>query len=894
MRPPTRARHERAFRALLRLYPEWFRRAHGEEMAELFRERLERARGVRGRASLWWRTLGDALANAPSVRSGASRGGGLERGGGGMETVLLDVRHALRRLARAPVFALGAIALLAVGIGANTAVFTLVDALLLRPPPWERPEEVVHVYQDSDDGEPQSSSFPAYRDMAASGVFRAVTAMSDATMAWDGPDGPRQVSVEFTTASYLDVLGLEPSRGRWFEPEHDVVGSAPVAVVSAPAWRSRFGSDPDVVGRTIRLNGQPVTVIGVGPAGLSGTYTPRLTDFWLSISATPVGGSFRVANLERRQDHWYDVRARLAPGVGVDRAQEAMDRLAARLAEEFPDLNRGRDITVFPSGDVRFHPSVDGQMYAVGGLLMAVVVMVLLLASANLANLLLVRGLERTGEMAVRRALGARPGRVARLFLVESLLLSLAGGGLGVLLARQLVAVLPSLPLPLPPMEIGVDWRVGLFSLALMGATGVLFGLAPAVGAARRDLARSLRDDRRTSSLGRGPTRLRGILVAVQVAASLVLVLGAGLLTCSLASLQSVDTGVDAERVAFVRTSFGQAGLSGPEAAVTLEELLGRVAALPGVTRAAATSRLPAEGGGSTTTVVEGYTPAAGTDAVELDFAVVTPGYFEALGIPLLAGRSFSRDDLPGAAPVILVNETAARRFWGGVDVVGRRTRPQDLRDAWRTVIGVVGDAPVGSLAGPTPPMMYFSSTQSGLGAPYVLARTDGEAAALLSRMREEVVATRASLPVTSQGTLASHFASGLAARRAGVVMMGAFSLLAVLLAGLGIYAVVSHGVARRAGELGLRIALGADRSGVVRMVVGEVVATVGIGLLVGAGIVVALAPRLEGVLYGIRPLDPPTFAGAVLFLAAVAGLAAWAPARRAARVDPVEALRTS
>lgn len=889
--------HERAFGALLRLYPAWFRDAHGEEMTLLFRSRLGRARTRRALVTLWTRVVRDALSTAVALRRGNGRTTRSEGRGARMEMLLQDIRYAARHLLRAPMFTTGAVALLAVGIGANTAVFTVVDAFLFRPPPWERPEEVVRIYQDSDDGEPSSSSFPAFRDMTAYDAFATVAAMTQSSAAWDAPDGPLQVRTEYATSGYLDVLGLAPRVGRWFSAEHDLAGRAPAAVVSAPAWRAHFGSDPDVVGRSVRLNGFPVTIIGVGPEGLAGSNAPVVTDFWLSISATVVTGPFQVANLERRQDHWYDVRARLAPGVSIEQAQAAMDALATRLAEDYPELNRGRGITVFRATDVRLHPSEDGQVAAAAGILGGVVLTVLLLACANLANLLLVRGLGRTGEMAVRRALGAGRDRVARLFLVESLLLSLIGGAMGLILARWVLAALPGLPLPFPfseTLELRLDWRVGAFALSLMAATGLFFGLAPALRSAREDLAGTLRDDRRGISMGRGTTRLKNLLVAVQVGASLVLVLGTGLLARSLAALEGRDIGVDADRVAYVRTSFSQAGLSPAESAVVLDELLARLAALPGVSGAAVTSRLPAQRSGTTTTVVEGYTPPSGTDAVELSFATVSAGYFETVGLPLLEGRMFTQDDGPDAQTVVLVNETAARRFWGGVDVVGRRMRAQGNLDGWRIVVGVVEDAPVGALNEPVEPMFYFHQAQGGLPFPYLLARTDGPPSALLASMRAEVEAVRSSLPVTEQGSLASHFGAALAGPRLAAGAMTGFSLLAVLLAGLGIYAVVSFSVARRVGELGIRMALGAERGGVVRLMVREVVGTVLLGLAVGLGAAVFVASRIESILFGVQPMDPVAFGGAVLFLLMVAGVAAWLPARRAARADPVDALRSA
>jgi putative ABC transport system permease protein len=815
-----------------------------------------------------------------------------------MDTLLQDARYAARRLLRSPVFTVGAVALLAIGIGANATVFTAVDALILRPPPWADADRVVHIYQDSDDGEPSSNSFPATRDMAAYGdVFAAVAATTPSGASWEGPDGPVPVATEYTTSSYLTVLGLDVQRGRWFGPEHDVVGGPLVAVVSAAAWRTRLGSDPGVVGRTLRLNGQPVTIIGVGPERLTSTVTPLLTDFWLSISATGVSGPFQVANLERREDHWYQALARLRPGVTVEQAQAAMDALAVRLAEEYPQLNRGRDITVFASRDVRMHPQGDGDLRRAGGLLSAIALTVLLVACANLANLLLLRGLGRSGEMAVRSALGAPKGRVARLFLIESLFLAGLGGMAGLVLTRWAVAALSTLPLADVlggTLELAVDARVTLFALGLVVLTGVLFGLAPAVRSARTDVSRALRDDRRGPSSGRGTVRLRSTLVAVQVAASLVLVLGTGLLARSLTALQTVDTGLALDRVAYVRLDWSRAGLGVEEARAAMDELRARLEAVPGVERVALSSRLPAQRQGTTTTEVEGYTPPAGTSAVELPFAIVTDGYFEAMGIPLVAGRLFTQDDVPGGGTSILVSEATARRFWGDADPIGRRMRGQGS-EAWtRTVVGVVGDTPVGSIGEGPVPMFYFSSRQSQGTPSYVIARTDGDPAAILGPLRRELGAWRASVTVSAQGTLASHFGASLATPRLVARAMGAFSLLALLLAGLGIYTVVSFTVARRSPELGLRMALGAERTSVVRMVVREVATVVGVGLAAGVVASGLAASRLAGLLFGVAPLDPVSFGGAVLLLLAVAGVAAWVPARRAARADPVQALRAS
>lgn len=774
----------------------------------------------------------------------------------------------------------------------------MVDALLFRPPPWNRPEEVVHVYQDSDDGEPSSSSYPATQDMAASDLFAAVTAMTPSSAAWEGRDGVTRVATEYATSSYMKVLGLSVQRGRWFEPEHDVVGGAPVAVVTEAAWRTRLGSDPDVVGRAIRLNGQPVTIIGVGPEGLTSSGPPLLTDFWLSISATIVSGDFQVANLQRREDHWYQVLARLAPGVTIPQAQTAMDALATRLAEEYPQYNKGRGITVFASRDVRIHPQGDRGLFLAGGLLAALVLTVLLLACANLANLLLVRGLSRSGETAVRCALGAPRARVARLFLIESLLLSGMGGVLGLLLTRWALAAIPALPISGVlggTLELGIDTRVALFSVALMAFTGVLFGLAPAIRTARTDVAQALRDDRRGASMDRGTSNLRSLLVAVQVAASLVLVLCTGLVARSLTALETLDPGVDVDRVAYLRADWSRTGLEGDRVRVAIDGLRQRMEVLPGVTRAALVSRLPAQQSGTTTTEVEGYTPPAGTGGVELPFALVTDGYFETMGIALLQGRLFDNDDVPGGDGVsIVVNQTAARRFWGNANPIGRRMRAQGS-EAWsRMVVGVVADAPVVRLGESPRPMFYRSTRQMSAMPSYVVARTDGDPSAILATMRQELSALHPAAVIDAQSTLAMHFGATLSTPRLIAGAMGAFSALALLLAGLGIYAVVSFSVARRTSELAIRMALGAERAGVVRMVVLGVARVVAAGVVAGLAVSALAAPRLGSMLYGVSALDPLTFGGAVIVLLGVSAIAAFVPARRAAGADPMEALRVS
>lgn len=893
--------HIRVFRLLLRLYPARFRDVYGDEMTAFFVQRLGRARGAGGApavAWLWFRSVTDiAKTAAAERRMSKKRSNNPWKGSSMVISLLNDVRYAARRLRHSPLFTLSAVAILAVGIGLNAAVFSLVDAILFRPVPFVNAEEIVHIYQDSDDGDPSSTSFPAYRDMAAMPeVFAGVAARSPAGATMETEEGPVRVSLDFVTASYFAVLGLEPSRGRWLSSEHDHVGSEMAAVVTHHTWRTRMGGDPDVVGRTIRLNNLPVTIIGIGPASFNGEAGALRTDLWLSISSTPVGGPFRVANLDRREDHWYQVKARLAAGVGVEQARAAMTGLAQHLAAEFPELNEGREITVFEHDEIRFHPDLDRALVPAGAGLLTVAGLILLLACSNLANLLLVRGIVRRPEMAVRLALGAGRARVVRLLLLEALLLSSLGAAAGLGLAAWSLQLVPSLPLPIPGagggLDVAFDHRVMTFGVLLALATGLLFGLVPALRCARGDLAAALREEGRGRSAGPGASLLRGGLVLVQVAVSIVLIVGAGLLTRSLANARRVDPGVDAGRIAVLGTNLQQGGVSDGEAAVVATQLLERVAAIPGVERAALTTRLPLQSGGTTTQIVDRYEPRTGTGSVELPFAVVSREYLETMGIPLLAGRGFTVDDRLGSPRVVVVNETAARLYWGG-SAPGGRIRAQSSPDAWRTVVGVVADSKVSSFSEPPTPMIYYSAEQAGVSAFLVVARTAGDPAALLSPLRVALADVRSTLPVTQLAALDNMLGDTLAGARILTLLMGAFSLLALLLASLGVYAVVSFNVERRSQELGIRAALGAAQSRLVGAVVGESLVAVGLGVGVGLWLALLAVRGLEGLLFGVETFDALTFSVAALLLLGAAATAALLPALRVGRIDPVDVLRS-
>ncbi len=894
-------------RALLRLCPREFRRRYGDEVLELARHRLRASPNGWSRGRTWVAVMLDLVRTGTAERLGrplplrmmAMAGTGRGRNDtreGMMESMVQDMRSVLRRIRRTPGFSAVAVLIVALGIGANTAVFTLVNAIMLRPPPFAEFESVVRIYQDSDDGEPNSTSFPAYRDMTAfDDVFHAVTASSPASATWEREEGPTEAEVEFTTSSHLDVVGLPPSMGRWFEPVHDQVGAGYFGVVSHHTWRNQMGADPSVLGSAVRLNGRPVTIIGIGPKGYVGSGAPLITDFWLSISSVEVDGSFRIGNLDRREDHWYDVMARLSPGVGVDQAQAAMDVLAARLAEGYPEINEGRDITVFSAADVRVHPQMDAAIAPVSAVIMGIAGIVLLLACSNLANLLLARGIARSSEVAVRRAMGASPARVAGIFLGESVVLAAAGGALGVGLTAWLVRYADRLPgyLPLPGvLDLTIDVRVLGFTLLLVLVSAGFFGVFPAIRSMRTDPARALGNETRSASPGRGASALQGGLVAVQVAASVVLLVSAGLLVRSLTMLQGADPGFDPAPLAYLRTTTDVPGLAVEgNPGILLEQAREAIANAPGVVDAALTTRLPVGFGGSTTTVVEGYEPVSGTGSVELDYAVVSDAYFEVLGLPVVDGQGFGPDVGSSGEPVIMVNEAAARRFWGG-NALGGRVRPQSREDAWRQVVGVVADHSVEGLGEGSTPMLYYPMGRSGIAAAYIVARSATSGDEVLATLRSGLRSVNPALPVSELDTMEGRLGAALTTPRFTAALLGAFALLAVLLASLGIYSVVSFSVARRTAELGIRVALGAGRGRLVANAVLKTLSYASVGIVVGIALAALAVPLLEGLLFGVSTTDPTAFLGSVVLLLALSAFAAWLPARRAAHADPVEALR--
>ncbi len=822
-----------------------------------------------------------------------------------------DTRYATRRLARDWRFSVLATLILALGIGVNTAMFSVINALYSPPLANQDAHQLVNLYQnDRDSGEPGflGTSYPAYEDMAA------YTDLYAGVMATTVPHPVRiyhdervlRGMAEFATSGYLAVLGLSPSRGRWFTAAEDRLGAESVAVLSHRSWTTTFEASPSVIGETMRINGVPVTVIGVGPAGHeSGFFGGIVTDFWLPVSSL-LALNETSNGLERdAREAPFLVTARLRDGVSLAQAQAGMTALGVRLASEFPDEDPGRGISVWRTEDVRTHPELDGPLTAVAWLLMSVVGLVLAIACINLATWLLVRGLSRAKEVSVRLALGATRGQLVRHLLVESTLLAGAGGVVGCLLAIWTIHLVALVELPFD-VVVGLDYRVLGFALALSLATGVAFGLAPALKATRVTLTPALRAQGDIPSSGRRGFTLNDMLVVAQVVLSCVLLVGAGVFLQWLASMETADVGFRVDGLAFVEADAALAGYSPDEAAVLYESWRAGVAALPGVESATLAAGPPTGGlDGPFATLeldVDGYVPSA-DEFVWGQWTWAGPGYFETLGLPPLYGRTFTQFDRPETPGVAVINERMARRYFGTPNAVGGRFRvvdrasgPEDAaRGVELEVIGVVPDTRAWVLREPLP-TFYRSPSQAAALTPTVVARTSLDPVSLLPPMRRTLRELGGALPVLRARTMPQHVAAALGQSRAAGAVLGGLGALGLALASLGLYAVMAFGVSRRAREIGIRRALGAQRTHVIWTVSRNVATLIGVGLTLGLGLgwlsVQGLAMVGTSLTLSVPSVEPLTF-GLVTALRAAVGLAAaFFPARRAAKADPLVALR--
>ncbi|MDP6579613.1 MAG: ABC transporter permease [Vicinamibacterales bacterium] len=823
--------------------------------------------------------------------------------------MLHDFRYAARRLLRSRGFTAAAVLTLALGIGANTAVFTVINTVLLGELPVPEPDRVVKVYtSDFSSGLYGGSSYPDfadYRDRAASFTdLAAYTSFAPMNLGTDG--GAERIQGAVVTRNFFEILNLRPAHGRFFPPGDDTaLGSSPVAVLSYELWQRSFDANPMAIGQEVTLNGSVFSVIGVAPNSFRGVSLIDAPALWVPMSMVEQAMPRRAGSdiLAQRGSRWLQMVGRLTTGVTLETARAEVATLAEQLAQANPSTNlgtlqdpdRARPVSILPANVLAAGPIDNTLLSLAAQLLMAVVSIVLLITCANVANLLLARASTRHREIAVRQSLGASRRRLLRQLLTESMLLASLGGGAGLLLgmwaARLLHALVPddavAAGLQLP--DFALDWRVLAFTAGLSLATGVLFGLAPALQSTRPDLIPSLKD---ATSDGRAQrSRLRGTFVVAQVALSLVLLIGAGLFVRSLQTALATSPGFNSRGVLLAALDLSLQGYDETRGLDFYARLIDRVGSLPGVEAVSVASVVPVNPSGSRTTVqIEDYAPQPQED-MELNFNRIGPGYFRAMGIAVVAGRVFGESAIDAARDEVVVNETFARRYWPGQDPIGRGIRFGRNTDPHR-VIGVVQDGKYRGMREDALPYMYRP-----LGASYtprvtLLARTDGDPMAMLPSVRAELRMLDSTLPIYGERTLAEQVGSAVFGERLAAMLLGVFGAIALLLATVGIYGLVANAVEQRTHEIGVRMALGADRRDVMRLVVGQGMGLVLVGVGLGLAGAVALTRAVASLLFGVSPTDATTFALAPVGLMVVALLACLLPARRATRIDPMQALR--
>jgi putative ABC transport system permease protein len=810
-----------------------------------------------------------------------------------METMWQDVRFGVRMLLKKPVFTAIAVLALALGAGANTAIFSVVNGVLLRPLPYKDPEKLVRLGEWSKQVPGMSISYPNFKDWRERNrVFEGLAATQFDSYNLTGGDEPERLQGRNVSYNFFDVLGVVPAVGRSFRADEDRAGAPRVTVLSHGLWQRRFGSDRKIVGKSVALNGESYTVVGVLPQDYRfGTQTDVFV---------PVGLKEDDENVRPRDNHpgIYAV-ARLKDGVTFAQAQEEMKAIAAQLAEEYPKENAGNSVTLTPLseyfvGDVRTYLLM----------LLAAVGCVLLIACANVANLLLARAASRSREIAVRRAMGASRFRIIRQLLTESIMLALAGGVVGLLLAMWGVDVLRRASLDLLPTtaDIGLDRTVLLFTFGISILTGVLFGLAPALQASKPDLSESLKEGGRSGAEGGARNRVRSLLVVAEVAISIMLLVGSGLLVRSFMLLRETNTGFREENLLTLQLSYRVGKEEGQKAVNFFRAVEEKVRALPGVQSAAVSNGVPLLGSSETSFQIKGRPPAEpGKRPMTVSF-FTTPGHLDALGIRLLRGRFIDEHDTLGSQPVTVIDEEFARLYFNGEDPVGQYLegdRESGIPD-W-LIVGVVGHVKNYGLdsPGPVQAQMYRARAQvpekfQPLIATRVslLVRTFQEPEALTAAVRRAVQEVDPNQPVYNVQTMEQVVSDSIASQRLAMMLLIIFAAVAVVLAAVGIYGVMSYAVAQRTHEIGVRMALGAQGGDVLRMVVRQGMLLVLIGVGAGLLLAAALTRLMSGLLYGVSATDPLTFAGVPLLLFVVALIACLVPARRSTKVDPMEALR--
>ena len=809
-----------------------------------------------------------------------------------METLLQDIRFGFRQLMKQRGFAALAIISMALGIGANTSIFSLVDTVLLRPLAVKEPSQLVELYGTLHNGADWSlQSYPNYKDYrdrntVLSGLFVYRVVVSSLTV----NNSSQRVWGYLVSGNYFDVLGVKPMLGRAFLPEEDQTpDSHPVAVISYNCWQHRFGGDPAIVGKRVEFNSRPFAIIGVAPKGFIGTevaYDPEM--FIPVMMATAIEPGSRW--LERRDNSNLFTVGRLKPGVSEAQAKAELETITAQMAKDYPE-NVGRGIRLGKPG--LFIPDIENSVFAFTGVLAAVGALVLLLACVNLASLLLTRATERRKEIALRLAIGASRQRLVRQLLTESILISLSGGAAGVMLAAFINSAVRGIRLPSDItllFDLRTDWRVLTFALVLSIATGILFSLIPALQSSNPQLVPALKDE--SSMAGFRRSRLRNGLVVAQVSLSLVLLISAGLIVRSLQAAQKMRPGFNPENAVAISFDVSLQGYNEERGRAFQKQVLERARALPQIENAALTDNLPLGLNYNDNTIyIEGSEfKGASTLPIAIPFGS-SPGYFDVMGIPL-RGRDFRDDENKLEHRVAIVNETFAKKFLNGADPIGRRFNWHGPDDPFFEIVGVVPAGKYNSLGEDPKPAVYTPLYRDYNGGVTLVARTHGDPRAVLNDLRKLVHELDPSVSVYSMKTLRQHMGTSLFPARMAAIALGSFGVLALILAAVGIYGVMSHVVAGRTREIGLRMALGAQLSDVQKLILKQGMFLAAIGSLGGLMVALGGARMMKSLLYGVSSSDPITFACVALLLLNVALLACWIPARRASRVEPMIALR--
>jgi predicted permease len=814
-----------------------------------------------------------------------------------MGTLWQDLRYGARMLWKSPGFTGVAVVVLALGIGANTTTFSLINGLLIRPLVGvEAPEQLVAVYtSDFSSGRYGSSSYLDYisfRDGA--NAFAGLAAYETAVASLTGNDEPQRLRGQSVTGNYFKVLGVGTVAGRTLLPEDEAAaGGNPVVVLSHNLWQRRFNSDPNIVNSTINLDGRAHTVVGVAADNFRGLNMGMPPEFWRPMPP-------RANEPSARGSRGLQIIGRLKGDATPEAANAQVTAIMTQLAQDFPETNRGtldrpdepRPVTVVTAS--RFGPNQRKTIAGVSGMLMAMVGLVLLIACANVANLLLARASVRRREIAIRLALGSGRLRLVRQLLTESMCLALLGGLGGLLLTLWTTDFLPKF-FPVEEagsLDLSIDWRVLGFTLGLSLLTGIVFGLAPALQASRQNLLPALKDDMGAPELrGFGRFGLRNVLVVLQVALSLILLICAGLFVRSLRAASTADPGFDAENVLLTRMETRGVKMGREEEQLFYGRVQEQMNSLPGVRSAALAYIVPISGGGMRTSVyVEGYQPKPKEDT-ELNTNIIGPNYFKTMGIPLVQGRDFNAADTKGAPGVVIINEEFARRYFPGASALGKRVRT-DSEGPYLEVVGVAKNAKYRGLLEEPLPFFYTPLAQQGMSSMTLLVRTDGDPLEALPAVRDELKGLNKNLTLYEINTLSAQLAEALSNERMIAVLLGVFGVAALLLAAVGLYGVMSYAVARRTHEIGVRIALGAQTRDIMILVLWQGMMLLLVGAIVGLAASFALTRLMSSLLYGVSATDPLTFAGITLLLASVALLACYLPARRATKVDPMVALR--